>query len=90
MLDKLKTLWYNKRVAGMAQSVEHVIGNDEVISSILITSSTKTPEKPWFLGLFVFKVLYYTVSSIAKQFLNHVLKFLSTVCVSSIISFIRL
>ncbi len=25
----------------MAQSVEHVIGNDEVISSILITSSTK-------------------------------------------------
>ena len=26
----------------MAQSVEHVIGNDEVISSILITSS-KTP-----------------------------------------------
>ena len=28
--------------AGMAQSVEHVIGNDEVISSILITSS-KSP-----------------------------------------------
>ena len=26
----------------MAQSVEHVIGNDEVISSILITSSKKT------------------------------------------------
>ena len=26
-------------IAGMAQSVEHVIGNDEVISSILITSS---------------------------------------------------
>ena len=25
----------------MAQSVEHVIGNDEVISSILITSSRK-------------------------------------------------
>ena len=25
----------------MAQSVEHVIGNDEVISSILITSSKK-------------------------------------------------
>ena len=25
----------------MAQSVEHVIGNDEVISSILITSSIK-------------------------------------------------
>ena len=28
--------------AGMAQSVEHVIGNDEVISSILITSSKKS------------------------------------------------
>ena len=28
----------------MAQSVEHVIGNDEVISSILITSS-KNPER---------------------------------------------
>ena len=26
----------------MAQSVEHVIGNDEVISSILITSSMQT------------------------------------------------
>ena len=32
---------YNIKVAGMAQSVEHVIGNDEVISSILITSSNK-------------------------------------------------
>ena len=30
------------RDAGMAQSVEHVIGNDEVISSILITSSIKS------------------------------------------------
>lgn len=30
-----------KNDAGMAQSVEHVIGNDEVISSILITSSIK-------------------------------------------------
>ena len=28
----------------MAQSVEHVIGNDEVISSILITSSKKRTE----------------------------------------------
>ena len=33
----------------MAQSVEHVIGNDEVISSILITSS-KNPRI--FLGFF--------------------------------------
>ena len=43
-------MWYNKRVvendAGMAQSVEHVIGNDEVISSILITSS-KSHAKAW-------------------------------------------
>ena len=29
--------------AGMAQSVEHVIGNDEVTSSNLVTSSRKTP-----------------------------------------------
>ena len=28
--------------AGIAQSVEHVIGNDEVISSNLITSSKST------------------------------------------------
>ena len=37
--------------AGMAQSVEHVIGNDEVISSILITSSKKPP-KIWEVFLF--------------------------------------
>ena len=42
-LDKRLRIWYNNKVAsaGMAQSVEHVIGNDEVISSILITSSIK-------------------------------------------------
>ena len=31
----------------MAQSVEHVIGNDEVISSILITSSKNPTRKSW-------------------------------------------
>ncbi len=31
----------------MAQSVEHVIGNDEVISSILITSSKKGSIHKW-------------------------------------------
>ena len=43
-LDKMTKVCYNIKVlrdAGMAQSVEHVIGNDEVISSILITSSRK-------------------------------------------------
>ncbi len=37
----------------MAQSVEHVIGNDEVISSILISSSRKEDltEDPFFLFL---------------------------------------
>ena len=43
-LDKEISICYNNKVAnnaGMAQSVEHVIGNDEVISSILITSSRK-------------------------------------------------
>ena len=42
-IDKQDEICYNDKVvrknAGMAQSVEHVIGNDEVISSILITSS---------------------------------------------------
>ena len=46
-LDKMKRLWYTIQVAGsdagMAQSVEHVIGNDEVISSNLITSSKSGP-----------------------------------------------
>ena len=37
----------------MAQSVEHVIGNDEVISSILITSSNKATQS----GCFIFFVL---------------------------------
>ena len=37
---KTSVIIYESHVdAGMAQSVEHVIGNDEVISSILITSS---------------------------------------------------
>ena len=40
--------------AGMAQSVEHVIGNDEVISSILITSSKKALLMKCFL---FFKIL---------------------------------
>ena len=36
----------SRKYAAMAQSVEHVIGNDEVISSILITSSkTKSTSK---------------------------------------------
>ena len=33
----------------MAQSVEHVIGNDEVISSILITSSNKATQTGCFI-----------------------------------------
>ena len=37
----------------MAQSVEHVIGNDEVISSILITSSKSS--NPIGLELFFFQ-----------------------------------
>ena len=41
-LDKNVVMWYTVQVgrnAGIAQLVEHVIGNDEVISSNLITSS---------------------------------------------------
>ena len=37
--------------AGMAQSVEHILGKDEVISSILITSSIKAP---YSYGAFLF------------------------------------
>ena len=33
------------KIAGMAQSVEHVIGNDEVTSSNLVTSSKKSNSK---------------------------------------------
>ena len=47
-IDKVKSICYNNKVAnnaGMAQSVEHVIGNDEVISSILITSSKARSRK---------------------------------------------
>ena len=57
-IDKRKSLWYNKQVvksdAGMAQSVEHVIGNDEVISSILITSS-KSHAKAWDFSFIIKK-----------------------------------
>ena len=52
-LDKRVLIWYNNKVAGagMAQSVEHVIGNDEVISSILITSSNKATQTGCFIFL---------------------------------------
>ena len=41
--------------AAMAQSVEHVIGNDEVISSILISSSRKSKLSAcFFFFVFVF------------------------------------
>ena len=45
----------------MAQSVEHVIGNDEVISSILISSS----KNPSIIGrrIFLFCIIYTIVLS---------------------------
>ncbi len=48
-IDKHAFICYNIKVAnaGMAQSVEHVIGNDEVISSILITSSKNPNPFDW-------------------------------------------
>lgn len=49
-----------KRLAAVAQSVERVIGNDEVGSSNLLNSSTKTQVER--LGSFaVFGELYYQV-----------------------------
>ena len=61
-IDKSKLMWYNVQVvrktnAGMAQSVEHVIGNDEVISSILITSSKKA--LAFASAFFVLFAFYY-------------------------------
>ena len=41
----------------MAQSVEHVIGNDEVISSILITSSTPSYPKGYEGILFLLALI---------------------------------
>ena len=51
----------------MAQSVEHVIGNDEVISSILITSSKKLSNP---IGLLNFlskptKEAWYVINALA-------------------------
>ena len=46
----------------MAQSVEHVIGNDEVISSILITSSKKAlAQASAFFVLFCFILFYFVL-----------------------------
>ncbi len=47
----------------MAQSVEHVIGNDEVISSILITSSKKgLPQGSPFFAFYKFYTVPVMVS----------------------------
>ncbi len=43
----------------MAQSVEHVIGNDEVISSILITSSKEAPDNFCYQVLPLLYLLLY-------------------------------
>ena len=52
-------VWYNIQVvkrddknAGMAQLAEHVIGNDEVISSNLITSSKNPSQSRWIFCFF--------------------------------------
>ncbi len=61
VLDKHVFFWYNIYVtdATMAQSVEHVIGNDEVISSILISSSKRHAKACLFLIL-SFRVRFCT------------------------------
>ena len=43
----------SRHFAAMAQSVEHILGKDEVTSSILVSSSTKSPGTIWGPGLFV-------------------------------------
>ena len=67
-LDKRVRIWYNNKVAGagMAQSVEHVIGNDEVISSILITSSKKPKDnRPWVFSFYFFRISIRTTAAIS-------------------------
>ena len=58
-------------IAGMAQSVEHVIGNDEVTSSNLVTSSMKMPrESLWnkgSRGFLVFKKFDLEISRIFED-----------------------
>ena len=43
----------NKRVAAIAQSVERILGKDEVASSNLASSSIKRP-KPFGFGLLIY------------------------------------
>ena len=53
----------------MAQSVEHVIGNDEVISSILITSSKKTFSDKVREGFYFF-TLHFFIFTMEKSILK--------------------
>ena len=46
----------SRHFAAMAQSVEHILGKDEVTSSILVSSSTKNPGT--ILGSWIFCYLY--------------------------------
>ena len=54
----------------MAQSVEHVIGNDEVISSILITSSKKAKR----ISVLPFLILSSRDAYISSRFFKNPLK----------------
>ena len=60
----------------MAQSVEHVIGNDEVISSILITSSKKAKRISVLPFLIHCHVMLYISARIFKNPLKALDKFL--------------
>ena len=59
MLDNCGALRYNgnavrKKYAAIAQSVERILGKDEVASSNLASSSTKKPEIPTDFGFLLF------------------------------------
>lgn len=72
-IDKQDEICYNDKVvrknAGMAQSVEHVIGNDEVISSILITSSIKA--LAFAAGAFLYNMKTRQAFGSVGLFLHH-------------------
>ena len=54
-------------IAGMAQSVEHVIGNDEVISSILITSSKNPTQSGWIFCFYLLCFKYWFIEEFKKR-----------------------
>ena len=50
-----------REYAAIAQSVERILGKDEVASSNLASSSRKVPKSLWFRNFFLFSGLYLLI-----------------------------